>query len=212
MDRARPGAPWFWVTWDVDQSFREPAHDILPMLLEVPGQPRRGRRMNEPRPYVFTTLLAGDPEYREYFKRMWVDAMNYVLTPEFLNERASFYEERARMLGITDTAYQPLIRQFFAERPAALRAMIVPVVQSAPMVRVHVASRGHPVTSDGHRLPAEWNGYFFPGQTVQLRVPVEAREQFKAWRVDDADVTGTTLDLRVDRDTTVEASWLDGAQ
>ena len=61
MDRGRAGLPWIWVTWDVDQTFREPEHDILPMLLEVPGQPRRGRRENEPCPYVFTKLLAEIP-------------------------------------------------------------------------------------------------------------------------------------------------------
>ena len=204
MDRGRAGAPWIWVTWDVDQTFREPEHDILPMLLEVPGQPRRGRRENEPRPYVFTKLLAEDPEYREYFKRMWVDAMNYALTPAFLDERASFYEERARTLGVTDVAYQALIRKFFAERPAALRAMIAPVVQSPPMVRVHVSARGHAITSDGHPIADEWDGYFFPGQTVSLQVPAGAHRAFRAWRVNGTEVAGTTLDLRVDRDATVD--------
>jgi hypothetical protein len=179
------------------------------MLLEVPGQPRRGRRENEPRPYVFTRLLAEDPEYRDYFKRMWVEAMNYVLTPAFLDERASFYEERARTLGVTDTAYQPVIRKFFAERPAALRAMIAPVVQSQPMVRVHVSARGHAITSDGHSIPDEWDGYFFPGQTVSLQVPVAVHAAFRAWRVNGREAAGTTLDLRVDRDATVEAEWLE---
>jgi len=209
MDRGRTGPPWIWVTWDVDQSFREPEHDILPMLLEIPGQPRRGRRENEPRPYVFTTLLAEDPEYREYFKRLWVDAMNYVLTPSFLEERASFYEERARTLGVTDVAYQPVIRKFFAERPAALRAMIAPAVQSPPMVRVHVSARGHAITSDGHPIPDEWDGYFFRGQTVSLQVPVAAHSAFRAWRLNGRDVPGTTLDLRVDRDATVDAEWIE---
>lgn len=208
MDSGRT-PPWIWATWDVDQSLREPEHDVLPMLLEMPGQPRRGRRENEPRPYVFTTLLREDPEYREYFKRMWVDAMNYVLTPEFLNERASFYEERARTLGITDTAYQPLIRKFFADRPGALRSMIAPVVQSAPMARVHVSSVRHAVTSDGHAVPNEWDGYFFPGQRVKLQVPMDKARAFKAWRVNGADLEGTTLDLRVERDATVEAVWAD---
>lgn len=209
MDPGRT-PPWLWVTWDVDQSFRDPSHDVLPMLLEAsPGQPRRGRRPNEPRPYVFTTLLKEDPEYREYFKRMWVDAMNYVLTPEFLDERASFYEERARTLGITDTAYQKLIRTFFAQRPAAVRAMIAPVVQSPPMVRVHVSSPAYAVTSDGHGIPNEWDGYFFPGQTVKLQIPPAAHQAFKTWRVNGAEVAGTTLDLRLDRDAAVEAEWLD---
>ena len=116
--------------------------------------------------------------------------MNYVLTPAFLDERASFYEERARTLGVTDVAYQPLIRQFFAERPAALRAMIAPVVQSPPMVRVHVSARGHAITSDGHPIADQWDGYFFPGQTVSLQVADAAHRTFRTWRVNGTEVVG----------------------
>jgi len=77
------------------------------------------------------------------------------------------------------------------------------------MVRVHVSARGHAITSDGHPIPDEWDGYFFRGQTVSLQVPVAAHSAFRAWRLNGRDVPGTTLDLRVDRDATVDAEWIE---
>ena len=56
----RTPAPWFWVTWDMDHSFQLEALDSFAGLLEAPGQ-RPGRRANEPRPRILTTLLRDDP-------------------------------------------------------------------------------------------------------------------------------------------------------
>ena len=52
-------------------------HDTSRASLERVAEPRRGRRSNEPRPYVLTRLLKEDPEYRAYFARLFDEMMNH---------------------------------------------------------------------------------------------------------------------------------------
>ena len=57
MDPHRSPAPWFWVAWDMDESFRVVDHDTFDRLLESRTS-LRGRRRNEPRPRILTGLAA----------------------------------------------------------------------------------------------------------------------------------------------------------
>ncbi len=49
--RKRPGG-WFWVNWDMDQSFRDWNLDSYQYLLERVGEARRGRNRAEPRSVI----------------------------------------------------------------------------------------------------------------------------------------------------------------
>jgi CotH kinase protein len=164
MDPYRKPAPWFWVAWDMDESFRILDHDTFDQILESKTS-RRGRRDNEPRPRILTGLLKGDPEYREYFKAQWVDAMNHVLTPEFVRAKYEYYAELAVKLGVPDTDYLPAVKRFLDERPAVLRTMAAQYLQTGPMVQLRMTAPG---TINGHQVDAGWTGYYFPGMTVQM--------------------------------------------
>ena len=202
MDRGRAGAPWIWVTWDVDQTSASRSTTSCRCCSKCRDSRAAAAAENEPRPYVFTNC---SPRIRSIASTSahWVDAMNYALTPAFLDERASFYEERARTLGVTDVAYQALIRKFFAERPAALRAMIAPVVQSPPMVRVHVWRTATRSRATATRSPTSGTASSSPARASACRSPPGGAAR-SARRVNGAEVVGTALDLRVGRDTTVD--------
>ena len=164
LDPYRKRAPWFWVAWDMDESFRIVEHDTFDHILESKTS-RRGRRDNEPRPRILTGLLKGDPEYREYFKAQWVDAMNHVLTPEFVRAKYEYYAELAVKLGVPDTDYLPEVKRFLDERPTVLRTMAAQYLQTGPMVQLRMTAPG---TVNGHQVDAGWTGYYFPGMTVQV--------------------------------------------
>ncbi len=164
MDPYRKPAPWFWVAWDMDESFRIVEHDTFDQILESKTS-RRGRRDNEPRPRILTGLLKGDPEYREYFKAQWVDAMNHVLTPEFVRAKYEYYAELAVKLGVPETDYLAEVKRFLDERPTVLRAMAAQYLQTGPMVQLRMTAPG---TVNGHQVDAGWTGYYFPGMTVQV--------------------------------------------
>jgi hypothetical protein len=171
-DPGRRPAPWFWVAWDMDESFRLVDHDTFEKILESPRE-LRGRRRSEPRPRILTGLLTDDAEYREYFKALWVDVMNHVLTPEFLRERYNYYADLATTLGVPDTEYLPRLERFLEQRPAVLRPMAAKYLHTGPMVQLRVTS---PSIVNGHHVEAGWTGYYFPGMSVHVESSAGPRD------------------------------------
>jgi hypothetical protein len=205
-DPTRETAQWFFVNWDMDQSFREPTQDTFQALLGREGV-RRRRRDSEPRSYLLTELLANDPEYQEFFKRIWVEVMNHRLTPTFLNERFEHYAKLAAELGIDDRSYLTPLKRFLEARPAVVRGLAEKRLDTPPSVRVRITGSEGPVTIDGHRVAAGWQGYYFPGMRVHLSIPDGERARFTSWRVNGRDVGGKSVDLVADQDLAIEATW-----
>jgi len=164
MDPYRRPAPWFWVAWDMDESFRLLDHDTFDKILES-ATSQRGRRPNEPRPRILTGLLNDDPEYREYFKGLWVDVMNHVLTPEFVRAKYDYYAGLAVKLGVRDTDYLPAVKSFLDQRPAVLRTMAAQYLKTGPMVQLRMTVPG---AVNAHQVDAGWTGYYFPGMSVRV--------------------------------------------
>ncbi len=209
-DPSRATAQWFFVNWDMDQSFREPDHDTFGALLGKGGR-RRVRRDSDPRSYLLTELLANDPEYREYFKREWIDVMNYRLTPAFLDERFEHYAHLAQQLGVDDLNYLTPLKRFLQTRPAIVRALAEKWLNSGPSVRVQVAGRGGPVAIDGYPVSSAWEGYYFRGMRIRVSVPDGRSVRLLGWRVNGTrEVRGSSIDLITDRDLTIEPVWQDG--
>ena len=205
-DPTRETAPWFWVTWDLDQSFRVPSHDTFGALLQFHGEDR-GRRDNEPRPLILTTLLRDDPEYQEYFKQVFVDVMNNVLTPSFLRERYEHYAREARTLNTGDFGYLPRVQRYLVHRPAILRRLAEQYLHTGQSVRVELTQQGRPIELDGRHVLPGWSGYYFPGMTVHLAVSVEQAPNFSYWLVNGAVVRGTAVAVPVTENTRIESVW-----
>ena len=199
----RRPAPWFWVTWDMDQSFRNQDLDNFEALLEQPGA-RRGRRANEPRPRILTTLLRDDPEYREYFKAVWVEVMNFAVTRDFVRERFAYYAARSLALGVPDSDYLPHVRTFLEQRPASVRAHAARWLGTPPMVRLQVWSGGRPFTVDGHAVESGWEGYYFPGMAVRVSASGADGAAIR-WRVNGQLVPDSNLAFHIERDTVIDA-------
>jgi hypothetical protein len=202
-DPTRSSAQWFFVNWDMDGSFRAIEADTFDALLEKPGQ-RRGRRSSEPRPRVMTALLTKDPEYKAFFERVWVEIMNHALTPAFLNERYEHYATLARTLGVRDLEYLQPLKEFLAARPAVVRSQAERWLQTGPSVRVRFASAGGDVEIDGRRVRPGWEGYYFPGMTIALRVPAAERAAFAGWRINGHEQSEAELTLTAKEDLSIE--------
>ena len=121
-DRTRPDARWFWVNWDMDHSFMDftrraltPwSHDTLRSTIRPPALEAR----------VIRRLIDEDPSYRDYLARMFLDALNYRITPAFLSERFRHYRTIAEQFGLEDDSYLKVIAEFLGLRPAYVRAML----------------------------------------------------------------------------------------
>jgi hypothetical protein len=165
-DPSRPSAQWFWVNWDMDAAFRRVDHDSFASLLSRTGE-RRSRHNYDVRPYLMTTLLDQDPEYRAYFMRVWTDVMNHALTREFLDERYAHYERLTTDLGIEDRRFLVPLRQFLAERPTTVWTTAEAWLGTGPAVVVRVV--GHrPVRINEHDVTPGWQGRYFPGMRLDV--------------------------------------------
>ncbi len=209
-DPTRTTAQWFFVNWDMDAgSFQDPTVDSFSRLLQVPGGAFRARRRNDPRPYVMTTLLREDGEYRERFKAIWVEAMNFRLTPAFLRERFEYYRDIATRYGVEHPGYLPRLERFLEERPARVWEMAERYLQTPQAQHLVLRASARPVLLDGHPVTAGFDAAYFPGMRATLDVRPEDRRRFSYWLVNGVAQPRSQpiLLVTVDRPLEIAAVW-----
>lgn len=197
LDEGRERGGWFWVTWDMDESFRTWDLDSFRYLLERVGERPRGRRPSEPRPFALTTLIAEDARFREYLAARIDTMLNHQLTRELVEERRAHYVDVAAQFGAPDTSYVDRQKEFFEKRPAFVRAIAEQWLNTPPGVAVSVQRPGGGrFIVDGFEKDSRYDGTYFPGRELVARVPDdEAR-----WYVNGALVSeGQELRLKADR-------------
>ncbi len=207
-DPTRDGPQWFFVSWDMDGSFRNPARDNFDALLSRTGQ-RRARRANDPRPRILTTLLDQDPEYRALFMRLWTDAMNHQLTPEFLAERYEHYRALGERLGLEDRKDLPLLKGFLEQRPDIVWQHAADWLK-APTVPLSVEGTRGAAELNGWRVGPGWHGRYFRGMRLTLDVPPDLQDVFSHWLVNGAALPGPSLAFDIVEPLRVEAVLTDG--
>jgi hypothetical protein len=127
-DLSQPRAKWFWIAWDFDMSFGRPPvvrpypvpqpdpvwlDDQFALHLVGPVLKR------DERVAILNHLFNSSDAFRRYFANLFQSLRNDQLTPEFLDELMTKYEEVATTNGVTDTHYQDRIRQWFDHRPGS---------------------------------------------------------------------------------------------
>jgi len=140
LDRTKQRGGWFWVNWDMDQSFRDWNLDSYQYLLERVAEGRRGRNPAEPRSVILSQLIAEDSQYRDYLKRVVQKALNHQLTQAFLMERYEHYLAAATQLQVQRLDYLPRLRLFLERRRDFFRLTSEQWLNSAPSQRVVVSA------------------------------------------------------------------------
>jgi formylglycine-generating enzyme required for sulfatase activity len=210
LDRTKRTGGWFWVNWDMDQSFRDWNLDSYQYLLERVAEGRRGRNPAEPRSVIISELIAGDPQYRDYLKRVVQKVLNHQLTDAFLMERYDHYLSTATEMQIRRLEYLPRLREFLERRRDFFRLISEQWLNSPPSHRVSViAPHNVDVLVEGNRVRNGYSGLYFPD--IELTADVAAahgdqRRTFTGWSVNGHLLPGTApLTFRADRDVTIEA-------
>lgn len=204
LDEGRDRAPWFWVTWDLDESFRDWDLDSFQYLLERVGERPRGRRPSEPRATVLTRLIAGDAAYRNYLSHRVDDMLNHQLPKAFITERARHYSHIARDYGARSLDYVPRLYSFLEKRPAFVRTIAEQWLNTAPGVTVTVRSAdGTPLVVDGFEEASPYAGIYTPGRVVTVR---RGDGNSQPWFVNGRQTTtGTEMQIAVDRSLAITA-------
>jgi formylglycine-generating enzyme required for sulfatase activity len=191
LDETKARGGWFWVNWDMDQSFRDWDLDSYQYLLERIGEPRRGRNDAEPRARILTDLLSGDEEYRQYFKRVVQKALNHQVTQPFLDERYRHYLDTAARLRIEHLDYIAPLRQFLEKRRTFFRHITEQWLNSAPSQPVTLtAPPGISLLIEDERVATGYAGMYFPDVVMTVDVADEHRTTFSGWRLNGVAVPG----------------------
>ena len=208
LDRSKPGGRWFWVNWDMDHSFVDRYHQAeRPWEFDAFKSVLDGKLHNL-RADILERLLRDSPEFRDSFSRLMVDALNHLLTPEYVESRIGHYEEMAAAHGVEDLSYVAKEREFVKHRPEVLREQMRTYLGSGPSHRCTVtAGVGVALEIDGFPENTPYEGWYVDGMEVTVRVPEQDRGRFSHWRVDGEDLTAGDPELivAVDHDTAIEA-------
>jgi formylglycine-generating enzyme required for sulfatase activity len=207
LDRTKTTGGWFWVNWDMDQSFRDWNLDSYQYLLERVAEGRRGRNPAEPRSVILSQLIAEDPQYRDYLKRVVQKALNHQLTAAFLMERYEHYLTTATQLQVRRLDYLPRLRQFLERRRDFFRLTSEQWLNTAPSQRVGITAPANvEVAIEGVRVKSGYEGLYFPDIELTAEVAEEHRQGFTGWQVNGRLVSGAApLTFKAEQDTQIEA-------
>jgi hypothetical protein len=226
LDRGAPEARWFWLHWDLDQSFD--LRGIVPMqpweqpvlelvTLEAPieqleawgivtDQRHTDRHMEDIRRLLFLALLQ-DPEYVRGFLDYVTEALNHRLTPAFFDDLLARYavlDPNARGAGRVD------LRAYFVHRPEVVRREVARHFGLPEPFTVRLD--GPPRASyriDGFDRQGDYEGRYFAGQTVRLEVGAADRPRFSHWLIEGQRREGTQLELAATENHLVRAVFAD---
>jgi formylglycine-generating enzyme required for sulfatase activity len=207
LDRTKDTGGWFWVNWDMDQSFRDWNLDSYQYLLERVAEGRRGRNPAEPRSVILSQLIAEDPEYRDYLKRVVQKALNHQLTETFLMERYEHYLTTATQLQIRRLDYLSALRQFLERRRDFFRLTSEQWLNTPPSQRVSVTAPANvDIVIEGERVKNGYQGLYFPDIELTVDMAGEQRQGFTGWHVNGRLIAGTApLKFKADQPTQIEA-------
>lgn len=213
LDQTKNTGGWFWVNWDMDQSFRDWNLDSYQYLLERIAEPRRVRNPADPRSLILTQLIAEDGEYREYFKRVAQKALNHEMTDAFLQERYEHYRETAARLRVQHLDYLPRLRQFLEKRRAFFRLTTEQWLNSSPSQPVRLsAPENVALIIEGERVTNGYQGMYFPDLEMVVDVADEHRPGFSGWRINGRVVAGAgPVKFTADKPTRIEAVFNNSA-
>ena len=205
-DSSKPAANWFWINWDIDQSFRRWDIDLLDVLREHVNWGPWVRASGDVRPSVLTSLLTDDEEYREYFKSAFARMLNHQLTEDFLDEQFDHYANIARMYGVEDLGYLEPLREFLTRRPDTLWGHATRRLETGQPLRCTIRPPAGGVLIDGELVTETFNGRYFPGMVIDVSLPSSAEDGFSHWVVNGQRVDGNDphLQIRLESDVTIE--------
>ena len=226
LDRDDPEARWFWLHWDMDQSFDirgivdlEPWEqpfmelvtldaplDDLKLYGIVTDQRHTDRHMYDVRRVIFNKLLE-DPAYRDYFVRFVTDALNHELTPAHFEELLETYGFLAESPGVYSRVD---LGEYLRRRPDFVRSEVARHFGLEAPVWVQV--EGPAATTyriDGVAWRGRYRGAYFPGQAVSLEVTGRETPALSHWlvngeRVEGEGADGSALRLTVETSLTIE--------
>lgn len=202
LDRSNPGAKWFWINWDMDHSFIDPAarwrgkreqwkQEGIELILSgkrwwVRNPQPKPIEKRDVRANIFRRLLRECPEYRKYFTCLVMDLLNHRINAEFMQSRADYYEKKLRTLKV-NTELLVLLkekRNFMRFRPNFIRRQISRYLEAGESLPCEVKG---PIKIkyeiDGYPEKEGYRGWYFKGKQIKVEIVSGHKASFSHWLV-----------------------------
>ena len=206
-DDSTAASKWFWINWDMDNSFMSAGRHQTPHPWEFDVYDdliTHFRR--DPRSHLLRSLIRDQSGFRVRLLQTYLEIVNHRVTDEFLAERVSYYESQARSLGLGDLESFDRFRFFFAKRAPIVRQRLGSHLGETSSWHVEVSiPTGWAVEVDGFLYTKDYAGWYYSSTPLRLNVPAEHRPRFKYWLVDGRVVRSPRIELKIDSDTLISA-------
>ena len=208
LDRTKTSGGWFWVNWDMDQSFRR----LEPRQLPVP--PRTCRRRT-PRPEPGGTAVGHS--FGAHRKRSTVSRLSEARRAEGAEPSAHAGISDGAIRPLSDDGYSvtgspawitfPACRQFLERRRDFFRLTSEQWLNSPPSQRVVVTAPADvDVVIEGERVRTGYEGLYFPDIELTADIAEQHRQGFTGWQVNGHLMPPTLpLKFKAERETRIEA-------
>jgi hypothetical protein len=195
---------WFWVHWDMDQSFQRHFPEAwMSRSATLFTHPSRPTERGDLRSRLFKRLLREDPAFAPALAAASATALNHRLTPEFLRGLV----REAEPLSVSSPPFGGFNLQAFFDRRGDVVFDEIAKVLAVP--RPHVvdirAPDGARLRVDGHDHGATYRGRYFDGQTVSVEATDGGGTPLVRWTVNGTPADGSRLAFAARRDTVIRA-------
>uniref|UniRef100_B8DJ72 Uncharacterized protein n=1 Tax=Nitratidesulfovibrio vulgaris (strain DSM 19637 / Miyazaki F) TaxID=883 RepID=B8DJ72_NITV9 len=205
LDKTQPDPRWTNIAWDLDQAFQH-LSPTAP-LERRPGWKFAMDEAKAVRMRLFLRLWKEAPEFRTWFLRYVVDALNHTLRPSELKRMIAPYVAMERQLG-REMFDQDTAAAMLAARPVQVMEETVRDLGAPAWSAVHVSS-SCPIRIDDMADYTEYTGRYFMGQTVRLHATSQDGKPFSHWEVNGVRHGGPDMELTVEGATTIRAVFSD---
>ncbi|MBN1197321.1 MAG: CotH kinase family protein, partial [Candidatus Aminicenantes bacterium] len=210
LDLKKPDSRWFWINWDMDRSFWFQHGSRAGVKAENTWEKYAFEFVLNPRgknvrTVLFRRLLSESPEYREYFVRLVTDLMNHAINEEFLLSRVDHYRRLAVSYGRKNLKSLNMMSRFCRFRPDYIRRQMRDYFNLGEAFICRIAGENDiKLEIDGYSAKADYQGWYFNGQSVEVRIVDPMGGKFSHWLVNGKRVPDPVLRCTIESETTIE--------
>jgi hypothetical protein len=209
LDKNRSDSKWFWINWDPDHSFQDRyRYKSKNKKRKIWEQDAIEIVINKGliRSVLFTRLLKESLQYRRNFVRLVADELNHRIDAEFLNSRINYYEQLAISYGMEDLSFANKYRLFAQHRGAFIREQMARYCGAGESLSCEVkGADGIEYEIDGYPERAGYQGWYFKGQPIRVKIVGRHARVFSHWLVNGKKVAVSELVYPVSSATVIEA-------
>ncbi|MBN1842780.1 MAG: CotH kinase family protein [Deltaproteobacteria bacterium] len=222
LDKSKPHPKWFWINWDMDQSFlnyslytrnkiywEQEAVEVITTsrLLFWPGAKPRTINKRDTRSVLFMRLCVESPEFRQYFVRLVMDLLNHRISADFLKSRIDYYEQLARSYDESDRPLKAveMLRDFVEHRPDFMRRQMQQYFGTGKAFLAEVAGPAEiKYEIDGYPEKGGYRGHYYKGEQINVEILSSHKKSFSHWLVNGKQLTSSRLLYPVQSETVVK--------